>query len=163
MNKGDQKSNLGAQFKGILHQPNISLCAGLLFELVVIGALIKYLYHTDRVFTLVMIAILVLSTLIFLGKYLWRTDSTESISLAPDGTVMIKSPSKQLIPALIARLTQTTSRPNKLIPQNIDLKDDPSKFQALTKIEGENIVKKEVQDAVLNHPLIGNQRQQLKN
>jgi len=148
------KGQLKAKLQGFLHQPNISLCSALVFVLGIILFLCIFIYPTNKIFVLVMIAILVLAVLAFLGVYLWRTDPTESIQLSPDGTLVIKSPSRQLIPALIGRLVGTTNRPNKLIPRDVDPKEDPSKFQFLTDAQGEEIVKKEAEEAVLNHPIV---------
>lgn len=143
-----------ARFEGLLHQPNITLCAGLIFVFAIVCLLFEYVYPTNRIFALCSVVVLVCVVLAFLGSYLWRSDSTESLSIASNGAITVKSPSKQLIPALINLLTTKTNRPDKLIPPGMDLKNDPSNFQTITESQGKEIVKKEVEDAVLKHPLI---------
>lgn len=142
--------DISSKFRAILCQPNVMLAILCLFSFFVICFLGTAIIKINIFFALTFVGLIILYWL-GIGIFLiLKSDMTESIEFhhGPD-KIIIKSPSRHLMPTIMNRLLENTARPNKLIPQDIDPKEDPSKFQSLTKEQQEAIVKKEVEVAIL--------------
>jgi len=142
--------DIKTKFKAILCQPNVMLVILCLCCLLVIVFLGTVIISIHSFFALFFIALIIL-VLVGLGIVIvFKSDTTESIEYHyGDNKLIIKSPSRQLMPTIMKKLLENTARPNRLIPIDIDPKEDPSKFQPLTEEQQEAIVKKEVEVALL--------------
>lgn len=142
--------NIKSKFKAILCQPNIMFAILCIFFFFVIRFLGNTIIKINSLFALTFIGFIIL-ILFGLGIFfILKSDPTESIEFHQGSNkIIIKSPSRQLMPAIMNKLLENTARPNKLIPKNIDPKEDPSKFQSLTEEQQEAIVKEEVEVALL--------------
>lgn len=143
--------DIKSKFKAIICQPNVMFGIFCVFCLLVIRFLGTSIIIEHSLFALIFIGliIVVLSGLAIIW-FVFKSDTTESIEIHHGANkVIIKSPSQKLLPAIMNKLLESTARPNKLIPGNVDPKEDPSKFQSLTEEQQEAIVKKEVEVALL--------------
>ncbi len=139
--------DMGSKFKGILCQQNIMFGIFSIFALLFVIILGKI--FGGNVFAQIFIGLIMLAWLVMAIMCVINSDSTESIEIHQGPNKMIiKSPSKQLMPVIMRKLLENTARPNKLIPINVDPKDDPSKFQSLTNEQQDAIVKEEVKIAL---------------
>jgi len=141
--------DIKTKFRAILCQSNVMLTILCVCCLVVIIFLGTVVIIGHPIFAQSFIALIIL-VLLGLGVLLvFKSDTTESIEYHQgDKKIIIKSPSRQLMPTIMKKLLDTTTRPNRLIPKDIDPKEDPSKFQALTEEQQEAIVKQEVEVAL---------------
>lgn len=139
-----------SRFKAIICQQNVMFGIFSFFALLVIKFLGTVTIQEHSFFALTFIGLIII---VFLGLLIWivgKTDSTESIEIHQGSNkIIIKSPSQRLMPALMNKLLESTPRPDKLIPENVDPKDDPSEFQPLTAEQQEAIVKQEVEVALV--------------
>jgi hypothetical protein len=142
--------DIKSRFKAIFCQPNLMFAILCLFAFAVIRFLGTSIIKINISFALFSIVGIILILFILSAVLLIKSDTTESIEIHKgDNKVIIKSPSRQLMPAIINKLLENTARPDKLIPRGIDLRADPAEFQPLSPEQQENIVKKEVEVAIL--------------
>lgn len=141
--------DIKSKLKAIFSQPALIYAILCIFSFFVLRFLGNDILATHSVFALSFIALIIIFLLVLGSRFLFKSDMTECIEFHQGkNKIIIKSPSRQLMPAIMNRLLENTSRPNKLIPKDVDPTDDPSKFLPLTKDQQEAIVQKEVKEAI---------------
>jgi len=141
--------DLKSRFKAIISQPNVIFGILSLFCFLVIIFLGTCVIKEHSHFSLLFMGLIIFGLMVLGAVLILKSDMTESIELQQgDNKLIIRSPSRQLMLSIIRKLLENTARPDKLIPIDIDPKDDPSKFNSLTEEQQEAIVKKEIEVAL---------------
>ncbi len=150
------KAKLNAAFQGIFNQSSILLLLFLIALIVVMLIVVKCLLPIAEiswmpVASFVLFALLVFTLIGGFIVYLCKMDTTESaeIELGDGRKLRLKSPAKNLIPAILDKLKSSNIKPDKLIPPGVDLRANPSQFRELTEQQKELIVSKEATNALV--------------
>ena len=147
-------AKVGGWLEGILSQSSSTIFFLLTAFIVLIWILAKYILPLSvpyaSAFALIFIGLIIVSVIIGFFYHLSKVDVTESLDLEDvhGNKVHIKSPSKNLLPAIINRLERNNVRPTKLIPKEVDLKGDPNQFKDLTEEEKDRLATEEVTEAI---------------